>query len=265
MTAFLIIVAVLVVIIAAILSVSATFTVIYDNKWKTTISVLWFEKDIELTKILSFVLFPQESARKVKDKSAQKKQETSSKEKSAVNSAQPTAQKNDATVNTENSQKENNGSNSQPVNNAQSENKGTQVKPAQAQKKPNYFKNIWDKDGIVGIFDFISNVTESASSAVTTLIKGFHIYSLYVKIIVGGRDADEIARSYGRVCKYYYPFKGAVLGGMKVDNYDDMVMPDFIAPKNEYGLQFIGSVSVAVLLRVALSAGKTFLVNLLKK
>ena len=234
MTAFLIVVAVLVVIIAAILSVSATFTVIYDNKWKTTISVLWFEKDIELTKILSFILFPQESAKKVKDKAAEKKQSSTDTQKSAEDTSQPKPhQAADSTQNT--TAKEQNS------------------------------KNMWDKDGIVGIFDFVSNVTESASSAVTTLIKGFHIYSLYVKIIVGGGDADEIARAYGRICKYYYPFKGAVLGGMKVDNYDDMVMPDFIAPRNEYGLQFIGSISVAVLLRVVLSAGKTFLVNLLKK
>ena len=65
-------------------------------------------------------------------------------------------------------------------------------------------------------------------------------------------------------CKYYYPLKGAILGGMKVDNYDDWVAPDFIAPRSEYGLQFIGSVSVAVLLKVLLSAGKTFLLNLIK-
>lgn len=259
MTAFLIVVAVLVVIIAAILSVSATFTVIYDNKWKTTISVLWFEKDIELTKILSFILFPQESAKKVKDKAAEKKQSSTDTQKSAEDTSQPKPQQ--AADSTQNTTAKEQNSNM----NAKPENKENQAKQPPAQQKPNYFKNMWDKDGIVGIFDFVSNVTESASSAVTTLIKGFHIYSLYVKIIVGGGDADEIARAYGRICKYYYPFKGAVLGGMKVDNYDDMVMPDFIATRNEYGLQFIGSISVAVLLRVVLSAGKTFLVNLLKK
>lgn len=259
MTAFLIVVAVLVVIIAAILSVSATFTVIYDNKWKTTISVLWFEKDIELTKILSFILFPQESAKKVKEKATEKKQSSTDTPKKAENTSQPKPQQAADSGQKATAKEQNNNTNTKP------ENKENQAKQPPAQQKSNYFKNMWDKDGIVGIFDFASNVMESASSAVTTLIKGFHIYSLYVKIIVGGRDADEIARAYGRVCKYYYPFKGAVLGGMKVDNYDDMVMPDFIAPSNEYGLQFIGSISVAVLLRVVLSAGKTFLVNLLKK
>ena len=53
----LIVIAVLVVIIAVILSVSATFTITYTDKWKTTISILWIEKDIELTKILNFILF----------------------------------------------------------------------------------------------------------------------------------------------------------------------------------------------------------------
>lgn len=116
----------------------------------------------------------------------------------------------------------------------------------------------------MGILSLVSNMLETASGAVRTLMKGFHIYSFYVKIIVGGGDADEIARAYGRVCAFYYPFKGAVLGGMKVDNYDDLIMPDFIAPRNEYGLQFIGSVSVGLLLRVVLTAGKIFVVNLIK-
>ena len=62
----LIVIAVIVIIIALILSVSATFTITYTDKWKTTISVLWFEKDIELTKILDFILFPQNKANQIK-------------------------------------------------------------------------------------------------------------------------------------------------------------------------------------------------------
>ncbi len=114
------------------------------------------------------------------------------------------------------------------------------------------------------MMSFASNLFQSASDAVITLFKGFHIYSLYVKILIGGGDAAQIAQAYGRVCKYYYPFKGAVLSGMKVDRYDDWIAPDFIAPGNEYGLQFIGSVSVAVILKVLLSAGKTFLINIIR-
>ncbi|UKI23798.1 MAG: hypothetical protein L6V88_05345 [Anaerotruncus sp.] len=65
----LIVIAVIVVVIALILSLSATVTVVYDNKWRTTISVLWINKDVELSKkSFSFILFPQESAKKVKEK-----------------------------------------------------------------------------------------------------------------------------------------------------------------------------------------------------
>lgn len=53
----LIVIAVIVVIIALILSLSATVTVVYDNKWRTTVSVLWITKEVELSKILSFLLF----------------------------------------------------------------------------------------------------------------------------------------------------------------------------------------------------------------
>ncbi len=214
----LIIIAVIVVLLAAVLSVSATFTITYTDKWQTKISVLWIEKEIKLTKILDFVLFPQNKAEQVKAEKDKKSKEEEKKTDKDIEKA----------------------------------------------KKPNYLKNLWDTEGIVGIMDMAANMMDTAGAAISTLIKGFHIYSLYVKIIVGGEDADEIARAYGNVCRFYYPFKGAVLGGMKVDYYDDLVIPDFIAPRNEYGLQFIGSVSVGLLLRTLLSAGKIFVVNLIK-
>ena len=43
----------------------------------------------------------------------------------------------------------------------------------------------------------VSNLLETVNTAVVTLFRGLHIYSLYVKMIIGGGDADEIARSYG--------------------------------------------------------------------
>lgn len=212
MIIFLIILSVIIMIAAALLSVSATFTVIYDGDWQTTVKVLWIEKEIELSKVLSFILMPEKKAEEVKSKKETKIDENDKNKK----------------------------------------------------KKPNYIKELQRKEGIVGIMTFVSNLFQSASNAVITLFKGFHIYSLYVKILIGGGDAAQTAQSYGRVCKYYYPLKGAILGGMKVDNYDDWIAPDFIAPGNEYGLQFIGAVSVAVILKVLFSAGKTFLINLLK-
>lgn len=223
MIAFLITLAVIIIIISAILSVSATLTVVYDGAWTTTVKILWIEKDIDLTEILSFILFPEKKANEVK---AKKEEKSSEKKENA-----------------------------------------DEVKTEQPKKaeKPNYIKKLWQDEGIVGIMSFASNLFQTASNAVITLFKGFHIYSLYVKILVGGGDAASIAQSYGRICKYYYPLKGFILNGMKVDNYDDWIEPDFIAPGNEYGLNFIGSVSVAVILKVLLSAGKTFLINMIKK
>lgn len=250
MKIFLIVLAVIVIIIALILSVSATFTIIYDYKWKTTIKVLWIEKDIKLTKILSFVLFPEESAKKVKAKQAEKKAEKSAEiQKPEV--VEPEI--------TKSAEAKSTGEEKNPEPGAKEP-----AKAAPKPKKPNYFKKLWDDEGIVGIMTFASNMLQTASSALGTLFRDFHIHSLYVKMIIGGSDAAEIAKSYGVVCKYYYPLKGIILNGMKVDNYDDMIAPDFIAPVNEYGLQFIGSISVGVLLKVVLAAGKTFLVNLIK-
>lgn len=82
----------------------------------------------------------------------------------------------------------------------------------------------------------LTNVAETANNAVLTLFRGLHIYSLYVMILVGGGDADLIARAYGTLCKYYYPLKGMILNGMKVDNFDDYIQPDFL--QREQSLNF---------------------------
>lgn len=246
MKIFLIILAVIVVIIAAVLSLSATFTVVYDKKWSTKIKVLWIERDIELTKILSFVLFPQKKAQEVNHK------KSDSKDKPPAETAEPKSEKQESTP--ENTEKKADN---------QAENKNYEgSKPPQ--EKPNYLKSLWDKEGIVGIMLFISNLLQTASSAVRTLIKGFHIYSLYVKIIVGTGDSAHTAIQYGNICKYYYPIKGTVLNGMRVDNYDDLITADFLALSSEYGFQLVGSISVGALVKVLLCAGKTFLVNLIK-
>ena len=73
MKVFLIIVAVLAVIIIAILSLSATVTLVYDKGWHTKIQILFIEKDIVLSKILSFVLFPEKKAEEVAKESKKKR------------------------------------------------------------------------------------------------------------------------------------------------------------------------------------------------
>lgn len=62
MKVFLIVLAVLIVLFAVILSLSAELTVIYDNGWTTRVKVLFIEKDIQLSKVLSFLLFPEKAA-----------------------------------------------------------------------------------------------------------------------------------------------------------------------------------------------------------
>lgn len=254
MTAFLIVVAVLVVIIAFILSISATFTVIYDKGWHTKVKVLFIEKDIVLSKLISFILFPDKKGR-----DAAENRNAAKKNKKAVNDNSPDDKKtvSEPVADDKSVSKSAAGKNNTEVN-------ATQKKNENAEKaKPNPIKKMWDEEGIVGIMSFASNLVQTANSAIVTLFRGLHIYSLYVMIIVGGPDADMIARSYGTVCKYYYPIKGAILNGMKVDNYDDYIQPDFIADKTDFEFQFIGSVSVGLLLRAVVKAGIVFLKNFL--
>ena len=235
MKVFLIILAALVFIFAVILSLSAEFTIIYENGWSTTFRFLFIKKDIELSKLLSFVLFPEKASQQVKEDKEKGKEEVKEEIKEEISEA-------------ESSKREH-------IKEKQS---------AVKKEKKNYIQKILEQDGIVGILLLISNLLQTAGKAVTTLIKGLHIYSLYVKMIIGGGDAADIANKYGEICGIYYPIKGYVLSSMKVDMYDDFIQPDFIAPGSEYEFQIILSLNVALLLRVLLRAGRVFLVNLIK-
>ena len=231
MVAFLIVLAVILALILVILSLSATFTIVYDNGWTTKIKVLFIEKDIELSKVLSLLLFPD---KKAKDGENQAPDEGVSQNVESTNAEQTSGVSNDT------------------------------QSPAKKPAKPNPIKKLWDEEGVLGILSLASNLIETANSAILTLIRGLHIYSLYVMIIVGGGDAASIAQAYGSLCKYYYPVKGLILANMKVENYDDYIQPDFIAPSTQFEFQLIASINVGLLLKVALKAAFVFIKNLIK-
>lgn len=255
MKTFLIILAVIVLIFAIILSLSAEATVVYDNGWHTTVQVLFIKKDVELSKILNFVLFPDKAGKEAAEKQKEKK-------KSKTDSAKPVIQENKEEI--KQATEPNNDIKETNINSeVTAEPEKTKTEPNQQPKK-NPIAKIIDEDGIVGIMLLASNLVETLNTAVITLFKGLHIYSLYVKMIVGGADADEIARAYGRICGFYYPLKGMILNGMKVDQYDDYIQPDFIAPANEYEFQLIASINIALILKIGIKAGAKFLVNLIK-
>ena len=236
MKVFLIILAVIVVIFAVILSLSAEVNIVFEDKWTTRVRVAFIEKEVSLSRILNFLLFPEKAAAEVAEESETK--DKSSKKKSSEEIDKPSSES--------------------------SGDKEKEETPAKEEPKPNYIKKIWDDEGFVGIMLLFTNLIETVNSAVTTLFRGLHIYSLYVKMIVAGYDAADCARSYGKICGIYYPLKGTILNGMKVDMYDDYVQADFIAPKSEYGFQLIASINVALVLKIALKAGKVFVVNLIK-
>lgn len=253
MKVFLIVLAVIILLIVFILSLSAEATVVYDGGWKTTVQVLFIKKDIELSKILNFVLFPDKAGKAAAEKSNKKKNKPPKEKDSLPTEATPKAdnkaEKCDDEIIVEADIKNNNDNS----NNAESQ-----------QKSPNMITKIIDEDGIVGIMTLVSNLIETLNTAVTTLFRGLHIYSLYVSILVGGADAAEIATAYGKICGVYYPVKGMILNGMKVDRYDDYIQPDFIAERNEYEFQLIASMSVGLVLKIGIKAGFTFLLNLIK-
>ncbi len=269
MKVFLIILGVIVLLFILILSISADLTVIFDNGWTTKIKVLFIEKDIELTKLLSFLVAPDKAGKEAAEEAKKKKkkkgkdddgQDTVSDDKNAVQSDKVDNQE-------EKAEEKREVIPAEAVSEAEiteapepADSKPEKEKP----KKKNPIMKILDEDGVVGLLLLVSNLLQTVNTAATTLIKGLHIYSLYVKMIIGGGDAATIAEKYGSICGWYYPLKGIILNQMKVDNYDDYLVPDFIAPRSEYEFQFIGSISVGLLFKVGLKAGATFIVNYIK-
>lgn len=256
MKVFLIILAVLVLLFAFILSLSAELTVVYDNGWHTSVQVLFIKKDIELSKILNFILFPDKAGKQAAEKKKEKKKDNSKKSKPVEEPKAETTVEPVVEVEAE--------KNAETVKEPETKTVEADASKPNAEPKKNPIAKIIDEDGIVGIMLLASNLVETLNTAVTTLFRGLHIYSLYVKMIVGGADAEEIARAYGRICGFYYPLKGMILNGMKVDQYDDYIQPDFIAPFNEYEFQLIASMNVALILKIGIKAGTKFLVNLIK-
>ena len=168
MKVFLIIVAVLAVIIIAILSLSATVTLVYDKGWHTKIQILFIEKDIVLSKILSFVLFPEKKAEEVAKESKNKK--NNKKDKKNKETQTPIEKVSDVAVEAEEKSLETDET--QKTEEVKSEDKKSEQPP-----KPNPLKKIWDTQGIVGILDLLTNVAETANNAVLTLFRGCLLYT----------------------------------------------------------------------------------------
>lgn len=278
MKVFLIILAVLVVIIAVILSLSAEFTVIFDNGWTTRIKVLWIEKDIELSKLINFLLFPEKAAEEAAEKAADEiiggADEVTSvvvadgkDGPTAVFVAEPDESKEKVEIPPPDDEIHLTEEEIEEITRqlAAAEKPKEEPKPTPPQDaKPNFIMKIWQEEGIVGMMEFITNLLETAGTAVSTLMKGLHIYSLYVKMIIGGGDAADIAEKFGSLAGHYQPIKGIILNRMKVDHYDDYLTADFIAPRSEYEFQLIAGLNVGLLVRMGLRAGRVFLVNLIR-
>lgn len=264
MKVFLIVVAAIVLVFAIIFSISADFTIIFDNGWTTKVKILFIEKNIKLSKLLSFLVAPEEAGRQTAEKAKEKHQRKDEEKELEKEKQEAEKAKSEDEIVVEAHEAEESTDGDDKTEKAE---KAKSEKPAKAKKQKdnkNFVKRILDEDGIAGLMTFVSNLIQTANSAVTTLIKGLHIYSLYVKMIIGGGDAATIAEKYGSICGWYYPIKGIILNQMKVDEYDDYIVPDFIAPRSEYEFQFIGSISIGLLVRIVLKAGKTFLVNYIK-
>ncbi len=260
MKVFLIILAVLAVIIIAILSIKAELTVIFDNGWTSKVRILFYEKDIKLSRLLSFLVAPDKAGKEAAEKTKQQKEEKKNEKEKPADEGLPDStelQADDSPAQEASLEAEKQESGEEKLIDNEKE------EPSKPPKK-NPIQKIMDEDGVVGILLFASNLLQTVNTAGVTLIKGLHIYSLYVKMIIGGGNPADIGEKYGSICGWYYPLKGIILNQMKVDMYDDLIIPDFIAPRSEYEFQFIGSISVGLLLKVGLKAGKTFLVNYFK-
>lgn len=139
--------------------------------------------------------------------------------------------------------------------------------PAQPAKKADplaSIKQIYAKDGVAGVVEFIETLFETLGKTFGVFFRHFIIDDLSVKVVVASGDAARTGLDYGRFCSTYYPFIGVIRNGMTVRRYSEEIYADFLAPNGEQKLFFKGSICVMNLLGIVLTAVKTFLVNLIK-
>ena len=143
MKVFLIILAVLILLFAFILSLSAELTVIYDNGWHTSVQVLFIKKDIELSKILNFVLFPDKAGKQAAEKKKEKKKDSSNKSKPVEEPKTETPVEPVVEVEAEKT--------AETVKETETKTVKADVPKTNAEPKKNPIAKIIDEDGIVGI------------------------------------------------------------------------------------------------------------------
>lgn len=137
-------------------------------------------------------------------------------------------------------------------------------KQDEAEKGPNkYLHDIYLKDGIAGIFELVSNIAQTLSTAVVAFFRHFIINELYVDICITGQDAEDTGREYGHLIGVYYPLIGVIRNGMTVKKYEENIYADFLGIQNSHDIYFRGSIRVVHLLGLAFATVKTFLVNII--
>ena len=245
----LIIIAVIVALFAVIFSLSAKIYISYDDDISARIKFLFIDKAFDLDDVLRKLLKIQDNVEtKVENMD---KQETKKADEQQVPVVE-VEKVNDVADNAEIQSK--------------ADLEATQAKQetVKNEPKPNFLKQIYDKDGILGILLLVSSLLQSVNSAIITLIKGLHIRSLYVKMIISSDDAAKTAMDYGKICGTYYALKGMIFSTMKVHEYDECIEPDYLARYSEYGFNLVLSISIGAVVKVGLVTVKTFLVNLIK-
>ncbi len=248
-----IVIAVIVAIFAIIFSLSAKIYVSYDKEVSARIKFLFIDKAFDLDDVLRKLLKIQDNVEtKVEniDKKADEKKQEKAQAKATIIETEKEQAKSVEVVEVD--------------ANANEQTQAPAEQDKKAEPKPNFIKQIYDKDGILGILLLVSNLLQSVNSAIITLIKGLHIRSLYVKMIIGGSDAAKIAMDYGKICGSYYALKGLIFSTMKVHEYDECIEPDYLSNSSEYGFDLVLSISIGAVVKVGLVAVKTFLANLIK-
>ncbi|MCR4614639.1 MAG: hypothetical protein K5756_00620 [Clostridiales bacterium] len=146
-------------------------------------------------------------------------------------------------------------------------------KPEDEEKKPekkeekgeNPIKVFYKNQGFSGVIELIQRTLAILKKLTKGIARAFKFEKLYLRLGVGGSDAEKTARDYGKVCAFVFPAMGYICSNMRVNKYALDVHPDFVTGKRTAEFHVELSVVPIRLTNAIVAAGLRFVFKVLLK
>ncbi|MBQ3068721.1 MAG: hypothetical protein IJD01_02100 [Clostridia bacterium] len=112
--------------------------------------------------------------------------------------------------------------------------KAEPASPAETAKKPkpslkDELKALKEREGLGGVIGFFKQLLSIATGTLRRVMKYVTVRRISLCVRVGGKEADETAKTYGTVCAALFPVLSALSKVLRIRRKRVLVQPDFLA------------------------------------